>query len=132
MYFWCFYADFSYFYELSTTECVRPSINRASCSQNMVFMWDFNHPVICWKDNITRFQKSKRLLECAYDKFLYQMIQKPTRKCAMLDLVLTSEERVVSNMQACYSGLSEGPRKAWTVGPGEPHMVQQIQIQGSD
>lgn len=40
----------------------------------------------------------KRFLECV-DKFLFQMVQEPTRKGATLDLVLINKKGLVSNMK---------------------------------
>jgi len=42
-------------------------------------------------------QKSKRILECVDDDLLFQVVQEPTREGAMLDLVLTNEEGLMSN-----------------------------------
>ena len=38
-------------------------------------------------------------MKCADDKFLFQVIQEPMRKSAMLDIVLTCEEGQVSNVK---------------------------------
>ena len=64
----------------------------------MVLMGDFNHLDICWKDKTAVHQTSTRFLECV-DNFLFQVVQEPMRKGAMLDLVLTNQEEVVSNMK---------------------------------
>ena len=39
----------------------------------------------------------KRFLKYVNDNFLFQVVQEPTRKGAILDLILTNKERVVSN-----------------------------------
>ena len=70
-------------------EALYKQIGAASHSQNMVLMGDFNHPDICWMDNTAVHQKSKRFLECVDDNFLFQVVQEPMRKGAMLDLVVT-------------------------------------------
>ncbi|PKU42060.1 glycerol kinase [Limosa lapponica baueri] len=41
--------------------------------------------------------KSRKFLECVNDNFHLQMIEEPTRKRAMLDLVLTNKEGLVGN-----------------------------------
>ena len=43
-------------------------------------------------------QKSKRFLECVDDNF-FQVIQEPERKGAMLNLVLTNKEGLMSNVK---------------------------------
>lgn len=43
-------------------------------------------------------QKSKRLLE-SVDNFLFQVVQESMRKQAMLDLVVTNTEGLVSNVK---------------------------------
>ena len=80
-------------------EALYKHIGAASHSQNMVLMGDFNHPEICWRDNTAGHQKSKRFLECVDDNFLFQMAREPLRKGTMLDLVLTNEEGMVSNVK---------------------------------
>ncbi|PKU42733.1 glycerol kinase [Limosa lapponica baueri] len=62
-------------------------------------MGDFKHPDICWKDNTAGHMKSRKFLECVNDNFLLQMIEEPTRKGAMLDLVLTNKEGLVGNVK---------------------------------
>jgi len=65
----------------------------------MVFIVNFSHPSTCWRNNTAGHQKPKRFLECVDSSFLFQVVQEPTRKGAMLDLVLTSEEGLVSNVK---------------------------------
>ncbi|GAB0176597.1 hypothetical protein GRJ2_000124900 [Grus japonensis] len=62
-------------------------------------MGDFNHPNICWRDNTAGHKQSRRFLECVDDNFLLQVIEEPTRRGAMLDLVLTNKERLVGNVK---------------------------------
>ena len=63
----------------------------------MVLMGNFNHPDICWKDNIASDKQLK--LECIDDNFPFQVVQEPMRRGAVLDLVLTKQERLVSNVK---------------------------------
>ena len=60
-------------------------------------MGDFNHPGVSWKNGTAGHQKSRRFLECIDDKFLLQVVEEPTRRGAMLDLVLTNQEGLVDN-----------------------------------
>ena len=80
-------------------EALYKQIGAASHSQNMALIGNFNHPNICWRDNTVMHQKSKRFLESVDGKSLFQVVQEPMRKGAMLDLVLTNQEEVVSNMK---------------------------------
>ncbi|GAB0189139.1 hypothetical protein GRJ2_001379200 [Grus japonensis] len=61
-------------------------------------MGDFNHPDICWRDNTAGHKQSRRFLECADDSILLQVIEEPTRRGAMLDIVLTSKEGLVGDV----------------------------------
>ncbi|PKU38249.1 dtw domain-containing protein 2 [Limosa lapponica baueri] len=80
-------------------EALYRQIGAASRSHTLVLMGDFNHPDICWKDNTAGHMKSRKFLECINDNFLLQMIEEPTRKGAMLDLVLTNKEGLVRNVK---------------------------------
>ncbi|GAB0190982.1 hypothetical protein GRJ2_001563500 [Grus japonensis] len=63
-------------------------------------MRDIDHPNICWKDMPTAGHKqSRRFLEHIGDNFLLQVIEEPTRRGAMLDLVLTNKEGLVGNVK---------------------------------
>jgi len=83
-------------WENRVDETLYKQIGAVSHSQNMVLIGDFNHPDICWMDNIAVHQKSKSFLECVDDNFLFQVVQEPTRKGGMLDHVPTKEEGLVS------------------------------------
>ncbi|GAB0187151.1 hypothetical protein GRJ2_001180400 [Grus japonensis] len=62
-------------------------------------MEDFNHPNICWRDNRAQRKQPRRFLECVDDNFLLQVIEEPTRRGVMLDLVLTNREGLVGNVK---------------------------------
>jgi len=74
-------------------------IGAASHSQTLVFTRDFKHPHICWRDNTGGCKQSRRFLECVDDNFLLQVIVEPTRRGAMLDVVLTNKEGLVGNVK---------------------------------
>ncbi|GAB0206448.1 hypothetical protein GRJ2_003110400 [Grus japonensis] len=80
-------------------EALYRQIGAASCSQALVLMGDFNHPDICWRDNAAERKQSRKFLECVNDNFLLQRIKEPTRKGAMLDLVLTNKEGLVGDVK---------------------------------
>ncbi|GAB0203559.1 hypothetical protein GRJ2_002821500 [Grus japonensis] len=71
----------------------------ASRSQALVLMGDFNHPHICWRDNTAEHKQPRKFLECVDDNFLLQVIEDPTRRGAMLDLVLTNKEGLVGDIK---------------------------------
>ncbi|GAB0205664.1 mitochondrial enolase superfamily member 1 [Grus japonensis] len=62
-------------------------------------MGDFNHPDICWRDNAAEHKQSRKFLECVDDNFLLQVIEEPTRRGAMLDLILTNKEGLVGDVK---------------------------------
>ncbi|GAB0204391.1 hypothetical protein GRJ2_002904700 [Grus japonensis] len=62
-------------------------------------LWgDFNHPDICWRDNTAEHKQSRKFLECVDDNFLLQVTEEPTRRGAMLDLILTNKEDLVGDV----------------------------------
>ena len=63
--------------------------------QALVLTGDFNHPDICWRDNTAGHKQSRRFLERVDDNFLTQVIEVPTRRGALLDLLLTDKEGLV-------------------------------------
>ena len=71
---------------------------KASHSQALVLMGDFNHPDICWSDGTAQHKQSRRFLDCVEDNFFLQAIEEPTRRGAVLDLVLTNREGLVGNV----------------------------------
>ncbi|GAB0204868.1 mitochondrial enolase superfamily member 1 [Grus japonensis] len=78
---------------------VYKQVGAASHSQALVFMHDFNHCNICWRDNTAGHKQSRKFLECVDDNFLLQVIEEPTKRGAMLDLVLTNKEGLVRNVK---------------------------------
>jgi len=80
-------------------EALYRQIGAASHSQALVLVGDFNHPDICWKDNTAGHKQSRRFLECIDSNFLLQVIEEPTRRGAMPDLVLTNKEELVGNVK---------------------------------
>ena len=47
---------------------------------------------------MARHKQSRRFLDCVEDNLLLQVIEEPTRRGAMLDLVLTNREGLVGNV----------------------------------
>ncbi|GAB0190799.1 hypothetical protein GRJ2_001545200 [Grus japonensis] len=80
-------------------EALYRQIEAASCLQALVLMGDFNHPDICWRDNTAEHKQSRKFLECVDDNFLLQVIEEPTRRGVMLDLILTNKEGLVGDVK---------------------------------
>ncbi|GAB0205636.1 hypothetical protein GRJ2_003029200 [Grus japonensis] len=80
-------------------EALYRQIGAASQSQALVLMGDFNHPDICWRDNAAEHKQSRKFLECVNDNFLLQVIEEPTRRGAMLGLILTNKEDLVGDVK---------------------------------
>ncbi|GAB0208424.1 mitochondrial enolase superfamily member 1 [Grus japonensis] len=80
-------------------EALYRQIGAASCSQALVLMGKFNHPDICWRDNTAERKQSRKFLECIDDNFLLQVTEEPTRRDAMLDLILTNKEGLVGDVK---------------------------------
>ena len=59
---------------------------------------DFNHPDICWKDHTASCKRSRRLVESIDDNFLVQVVDRPTRGEALLDLLLTNAEEIIKDV----------------------------------
>ncbi|KAM6381950.1 uncharacterized protein FN964_003655 [Alca torda] len=96
-----------------TDEAFYRQLKVASQSQALVLMGDFNHPDICWEDHTARHGQSRRLLQCIDDNFLTQVVQEPTRRGALLDLVLTNTE-----------GLAEDIKVGGTLGCSDHEMIE--------
>ncbi|XP_062497870.1 uncharacterized protein LOC134175668 [Pezoporus occidentalis] len=78
--------------EDSVDEALYRQIGTASHSQALVVMGDSNHPDIYWRDSMAWHKQSRRFLDCVEDNFLMPVIEKPRRRGAMLELVLTNRE----------------------------------------
>ncbi|KAJ7425634.1 hypothetical protein BTVI_02330 [Pitangus sulphuratus] len=71
----------------------------ASCAEALVLLGDFNHPDICRKSSTVSCRQSRRNLECMESNFLTQVIDSPTRKDAILNLVITKTSELISNIK---------------------------------
>ncbi|GAB0177064.1 voltage-dependent L-type calcium channel subunit alpha-1C [Grus japonensis] len=80
-------------------EALYRQIGAASCSQALVLVGDFNHPNICWRDNAAEHRQSRKFPECVDDNLLLQVIEEPTRRGAMLDLILTNKKGLVGDVK---------------------------------
>jgi len=85
--------------EEEVAEAFYRQLKVASQSQALVFMGDFNHPDICWEDHATRHMQSRRFLQSIDDNFLKQVVEEPTRRGILLDLILTNKEGLVEDVK---------------------------------
>jgi len=85
----------------------------ASQSQALVLMGDFNHPDTSREHHTARQVQSRRFLQSIIDNFLVQVVEEPTRKVTLLDLVLTNKE-----------GLEEDVNVAGRLGCSDHEMVE--------
>ena len=63
-----------------------------------VLMGDFNASVNWDTMNSTSYTEGNRLLEFVHNEFLHQWVDKPTRGDNILDIVLTTEDDLISNI----------------------------------
>jgi len=71
-------------------------------------MGDFNHADICWENITVSCKQFRRVLESVEDKFLVQVLIIPTRGEVLLNLILTSAEKIAEEVKI---GDSLGCRK---------------------
>jgi len=98
----CYRTTTSSIFVNDTAEQLRDLI-REQGSKHLLLMGDFNYPDIDWSGRQCTSGasvESKLFLEAVEDSFLTQHVLCATRKEAVLDLVLTDEEDMVSDMQS--------------------------------
>ncbi|XP_054254838.1 class I histocompatibility antigen, F10 alpha chain-like [Indicator indicator] len=78
-------------------------LTAASQSQALDLMGDFNSPDICWKASSGSHPQSRRFLQCHDDNFMMQMVEEPTGRGTLLDLIFTNKEGLVEAVK----GVSE-------------------------
>jgi len=75
----------------------------ASQLQALVIVRDFDYPDICWKVCSASHPQSSRFLQCVDDNFLMQMVGEPTRRGALLDLILAAKQDLVEAVKVVGS-----------------------------
>jgi len=85
--------------EEEVDEAFYRQLKAASQSQALVLVGDFNHPDICWEDHTARHTQSRRFLQGINDNFLMQVVEEPTSRGILLDLVLTNREGLVEDVR---------------------------------
>ena len=54
---------------------------------------------ISWEDHTARQVQARRFLQSIDDNFLMQVVEEPTRKGTLLDLVLTNKEGLMEDVK---------------------------------
>jgi len=102
-------------------------LQAASQSQALVLMGNFNHPDISWEDHTARQVQSRRFLQSIDDNFLMQVVEEPTRKGALLDLVLTNKEGLVEDVKVRGRlGCSDHEMVEFRILPGGSRAISRI------
>ena len=83
----------------NTSDYIEAMCNEISqnAAGKVVIMGDFNFPNINW-NNYTCCRYSEKFRDTCLDYFLHQMVLEKTRVNSTLDLVLTSHENLISNL----------------------------------
>ncbi|XP_060136500.1 uncharacterized protein LOC132592834 [Zootoca vivipara] len=78
-------------------------MTKHSKGSEIVVMGDFNYPDICWMSNSAKSIRSNRFLTGLADNFIVQKVGEATRGSAILDLVLTNSDDLVSGVEVAGS-----------------------------
>lgn len=65
----------------------------------------FNHTDVLWEKYMVGCKEPSRLLDCIEDKFLVQVLDRPTTGKALPDLLLTSAEEIIKEVDWRQPGL---------------------------
>ncbi|RMC06895.1 hypothetical protein DUI87_16345 [Hirundo rustica rustica] len=77
-------------------------IEQTPRSPTVIWMRDYNHTGVCWESNTASCKQSWRLLGCAENNFLVQVLDKSTSIEILLDLVLTNAEVLIQEDKIGY------------------------------
>ncbi|XP_060139070.1 uncharacterized protein LOC132593239 [Zootoca vivipara] len=86
-----------------TDEAFLEQMTRHSKGGEIVVMGDFNYPDICWMSNSAKSIRLNRFLTGLADNFIVQKVGEATRGSAILDLVLTNSDDLVSGVDVAGS-----------------------------
>jgi len=73
-------------------EAFHRQLKVASQSQALALMGDFSHPDISWEGHTASHMQSRRFLQSIDDNFLMHVVEEPTKRGVLLDLVLTKRD----------------------------------------
>ncbi|GAB0203307.1 hypothetical protein GRJ2_002796300 [Grus japonensis] len=82
----------------ATDELFFKELREASRSTALVLMGDFNLPDVNWEHHTADTSRSRSFLKHLDDNFLVQLLKEPTRKGALLDLLLVNREGLVGEV----------------------------------
>ena len=74
-------------------------LSEAAKYKNVVIMGDFNYRDIDWDNNVGGSIDSEEFVNVVSDSFLKQLVNHPTRELNVLDLLFTTNETLVSNLE---------------------------------
>ena len=74
-------------------------IQRTIGTRDLVLLGDFNYPHINWDSLDSSDKMGADFIDEIQDRFLLQLVREPTRSEAILDLILTTDEDLVSNVR---------------------------------
>lgn len=75
------------------------NLEKTLSTKETLIIGDFNLPNIHWGDVKGSGHASEKMTEFIKDNFLYQLVQKPTRGDNILDLVITTHENLISDLE---------------------------------
>ena len=79
-------------------ESLYNNLSTAARNKFCIITGDFNCPKVNWK-NMTGDAEGTRLLDFASEEILTQWVEEPTRGNNILDLVFSSEDNLISNLE---------------------------------
>jgi len=84
--------------EKEVDEAFYKQLEEALQSPALVLIRDFNHSDICWLRSMDSHTRSRQFLQCFDDSFLTQVVEEPTRRGVLLELVSTNKEGLVRDV----------------------------------
>lgn len=98
-------------HSIRKTKWMKPSADREEQPHILTspsLMVGLHHPDICWMENLAGHKQFRRFPESTDGNLLLQGIEEPARGGVMLDLVLTTQERLEGNVEPKGSLVSSG------------------------
>jgi len=85
--------------EEEVDEAFYEQLKAASQSQALILVGNFNHPDFIWEDRTAMHLHSWKFVQSIDDNFLMKVVEEPTRRGTLLDLVLTNKEGLVEDVK---------------------------------
>lgn len=80
-------------------EAIYRQLEAATKSKALVLVGDFNHPDICWRNNMAKHKQSSRFLESVGHNFLTQVVEEKTSNGELFNHALTNREGFVADVR---------------------------------